>query len=478
MSLKQKTVIGSIWSLIDSFANQGIQFIVGIILARILSPEEFGLIGMLTIFIALSQAFVDSGFSNALIRKQNCTQTDYSTVFYFNILTSVVLYLILFIFAGSISIFFNEPQLKPLIRILSIGIILNALGMIQRTILTKQINFKMQTRVSALSSSISGTIAIAMAINGFGVWSLVALTLFRFALSSILYWAWTNWYPILVFSKNSFKELFSFGNKLLLSGLLDTIYNNMYYLIIGKFFSAAKLGYFIRANQFQSLPSQQLTSILGRVSYPILSTIQDDTIKLKSAYQRLIKSTMFITSVLLLGMAASAESIIISLIGEQWRPSIAYLQMLCFVGLFYPISALNLNMLKVQGRSDLFLRLEIIKKVLSIPVIIIGIIYGIRIMILGMIINSIIGYYLNSFWSGKHIGYSFSQQLKDIIPSLLVATFMAIVILIIGNLISAEYHWILFLQIIIGAILTLLLAETFKLESYKDLKEIVFQQLG
>ena len=478
MTLKQKTVSGTIWSFIDSFANQGIQFIAGIVLARILSPVEFGLIGMLTIFIALSQTFVDSGFTNALIRKQNCTQTDYSTVFYFNFVIGIIFYLILFFFAESISVFFNEPQLELLLQVLGLGLILNALGLIQRTILTKNINFKLQTRVSVVSSTLSGLIAISMAYNGFGVWSLVALTLSRFGFTSLFLWMWTKWKPSLIFSKDSFKELFSFGNKLLISGLIDTAYRNIYYLIIGKYFSVVELGYYTRADQFQALPSQQLTGIFGRVSYPILSTIQDNVEKLKSAYKQIIRSTMLITFILMLGMVAISKPMILTLIGEKWLPSVVYLQMLCFVGMFYPLHALNLNMLKVQGRSDLFLRLEIIKKVLAIPVIIIGILYGIKIMILGMLINTIIAYYLNSYWSGKLIGYSSFEQIKDIFPSFLLAFTVAVIVYIVGNVIYLSNIWILITQIITGAVLTIILAEIFRLSSYIYIKEIVINKIG
>ncbi len=478
MTLKQKTISGLIWSFIDSFANQGIQFIVGILLARILSPREFGLIGTLAIFIALSQSFVDSGFTHALIRKRDCTQTDYSTVFYFNLVAGILLYLILFFFAGSISVFFNEPQLELLLQVLGFGLILNAFGMIQRTILTKNINFKFQTRVSVIASTLSGIIAISMAYNGFGVWSLVALTLSRFGFSSILLWIWTKWKPSLIFSKNSFKELFSFGSKLLFSGLIDTAYRNIYFLIIGKFFSMVELGYYTRADQFQALPSQQLTGIIDRVSYPILSTIQEDVKKLRMAYKNIIKSTMFVTFVLMLGMVAIAKPMIVTLIGEQWLPSVIYLQMLCFAGMFYPLHALNLNMLKVQGRSDLFLRLEIIKKILAIPIIIIGIIYGIKIMILGMIVHTIIAYFINSFWSGKFIGYSTVEQIKDILPSFVLALTVAVVILMLGNIIDLANIWILVTQITVGAVLTIILAEIFRLNSYLYIKEIIFNKLG
>ena len=478
MTLKQKTVSGTIWSFIDSFANQGIQFIVGIILARILSPAEFGLIGMLTIFIALSQSFIDSGFTNALIRKQDCTQTDYSTVFYFNFVVGIIFYLILFFSANSIAIFFNEPQLELLLQVLGLGLILNALGIIQRTILTKKIDFKLQTRVSLVSSTLSGLIAIYMAFNGFGVWSLVALTLNRFGFTSLFLWMWAKWRPNLIFSIKSFKELFSFGSKLLISGLIDTTYRNIYYLIIGKYFSATELGYYTRADQFQALPSLQLTGVFGRVSYPILSTIQNDVKKLRIAYKQIIISTMFITFLLMLGMAAIAKPMIVTLVGEKWLPSVIYLQMLCFVGMFYPLHALNLNMLQIQGRSDLFLRLEIIKKILALPVIIIGILYGIKIMILGMLANTIIAYYLNSYWSGKFIGYSSFEQIKDIFPSFVLAFSVSLIMYIIGNVIDLSNISVLLIQIITGTVLTIILAEIFKLNGYLNLKDIVINKFG
>ena len=353
MSLKQKTITGLLWSFIDTFAGQGISFIVGIILARILSPREFGLIGMITIFIAVSQSFIDSGFSSALIRKKDCSQTDYSTIFYFNLMVGIIFYVILFISAGAISSFFKEPQLYMILKVLGLGLILNAFGIIQRTILTKEINFKLQTKISLVASIGSGAVAISMALSNYGVWSLVVLTLGKVGLNSLFLWIWAKWKPLFVFSKKSFIELFSFGSKLLLSGLIDTIYRNVYYLIIGKFFSAAELGYYTRADQFQTLPSSNLNGVISRVSYPILSSIQDEPERLKSNYKKLIRSTMFLTFFLMLGLAAVAKPMVLTLIGEKWLPSVIYLQMLCFVGMQYPLHSLNLNILQVKGRSDL-----------------------------------------------------------------------------------------------------------------------------
>jgi O-antigen/teichoic acid export membrane protein len=473
MGLKEKTISGLLWSFIDNFASQGVQLIVGLILARILSPREFGLIGMLTIFIAVSQSIIDSGFSNALIRKENCTQKDYSTIFYFNVFIGVILYILLYCFSNSISIFFNEPQLKSLIQILGIGLILNSLVIIQRTILTKELNFKIQMRVSIISSLGSGIIAIVLANNGYGVWSLVALTLSRFSFSAIFLWLWSKWKPVWVFSTASLGELFSFGSKLLVSGLIETIYRNLYNMIIGRYFSATQLGYYTQADQLQSVASQNLNNIITRVSYPVLSSIQKDTQQLRIVYKKLITSTMLITFVLMIFLAAIAKSLILVLIGDKWLPSIIYVQMLCFVGMFYPLHALNLNMLQVKGRSDLFLRLEIIKKILAVPIIIIGVLLGIKAMILGMILLNIIAFYINSYWSGSLIGYSTLEQVKDIIPSFCIALFVGSFVFLIGHLIVLSNLLILLVQLSLGTFLIIVIVEIFRMESYIYMKDIL-----
>lgn len=475
-SLKNKTVSGLLWSFVDNFANLGISFIVGIILARLLSPREFGLVGMLTIFIAISQSFIDSGFSQALIRKKNPSQVDYSTVFYFNLIIGIICFLILFFCSGLIARFFKEPQLKSLVQVIGLSLIINSFTIIQRTILTKRIDFKLQTKISIIASIISGIVGIGMALTGYGVWSLVIKTIVMYLMTSILLWLWNKWKPILIFSLQSFKELFSFGSKLLISGLIDTIYRNVYYLIIGKYFSAQELGYYTRADQFNALPSSTLTTVIQRVSYPVLSSIQDDKERLKAAYKKIIRSTMLITFVLMLGMAAIAKPMILTLIGIKWEPCIIYLQMLCFVGMFYPLHAINLNMLQVQGRSDLFLRLEIIKKSLAVPIIIVGIFLGIKAMIFCMFFLNLIALYLNSYWSGRLIGYSFLQQIKDILPSFLLAVIMSTVVFAEG-LLPLSLLPLLIIQLITGAILTFGFCEVFNFKDYIYIKEIVKEKL-
>lgn len=476
-SLKQKTINGIFWSAIDNFSQKGISFLVGIFLARLLSPKEFGLIGMITVFIAVSESFINSGFSQALIRKKECTEEDYSTVFYFNLFTGIFFFGILFLCSTLISDFFNEPQLSGLIQVLSVLLVIDSLTVIQRTTLAKRIDFKLQTNISIISSLSSGVIAIYMAYNGYGVWSLVYKSISQQFIISILLWGLNKWRPKLIFSRQSFRELFTFGYKLLLSGLIDTIYRNIYYLIIGKYFSAQELGFYTRAQMFKDLPSTNLTGIMSRVTFPVLAQLQDDPPKLKSGYKRMIKVVMYVSTILMVGLAVIAEPLVITLIGEQWRPSIIYLQLLTFVGMMFPLHALNLNMLSVKGRSDLFLKLEIIKKIIAVPAIIIGVIWGIKVMILGMWITTLIGYYLNSYWSGRLINYSMREQIIDIMPGLYLSIVMGVILFFLDQVLIVSYSIKLIVMVITGSIVVISLSEGLKIEAYKELKSIISEKL-
>ena len=441
-----------------------------------LEPKEFGLIGMIMIFIAIAQSFVDSGFSQALIRKKDCTENDYNTVFYFNILISVLFYIILFFSAGLIASFFNQAELINIIKVMGLGVILNAFGIVQGAQLTKEIEIKTQTRISAIANTISGVLSIYLAVIGFGVWSLVwraiSISLFRI----ILLWLWHKWRPQLMFSLQSFKELFGFGSKLLASGLLSTIFENLYYLVIGKYFSAQQLGYYTRAVSFANLPSANISNVIQRVSYPVLAKMQDDPNAVKSGFKKLIKDTMFVTFILMMIMAAVAKPLILTLIGPKWIQSVIYLQLLSFSLMLYPLHALNLNVLNVKGRSDLFLKLEIIKKILVVPVIIIGIIWGIIPMIIGMIIHSFAGYFLNSRYAGLLIHYSVTEQIKDITPGFILADIVAITIFIPSLFINTLPIIMLTGQLLLAAILVLTISELIKLEPYLEIKEIVLEK--
>lgn len=323
-SLKQKTVKGVGWSFADNIANSGITFLVGLVLANILSPEEYGIMAIVTIFIAVSNSIVDSGFSNALIRKTDIRSVDYNTVFYFNLVVSIFLYLILYVSAPAISVFFKEPILVDVMRVIGWILIINAFAIIPRTIFVRTINFKVQTKVSLIASVSSGIVGIGMALTGWGVWSLVGQQLSRQLLNTVFLWIFCHWRPLREFSTQSFKELFGFGSKLLASGLIDTIYKEIYSFVIGGFYTAADLGQYTRASQFNSIFSSNLTSVVQRVSYPVLSSIQNEPERLLGAYRRVIKTTMLITFACMLGLAAVAKPLIVLLIGEKWLPAVSF----------------------------------------------------------------------------------------------------------------------------------------------------------
>lgn len=470
-SLKNKTVKGMGWSALENVTRLGVTFVVSIILARLLSPEEYGLIGILTIFIAIFNAIVDSGFTNALIRKQNATDIDYSTVFYTNLVLSVVLASVLFFCAKPISVFFERPELISLTQVMSSVLVINALSIVQRVRTTKAIDFKTQTKITFISSIGSGVIGIAMAYMGYGVWALVGQQISNQLLTTLFFWIYNKWMPKLVFSWSSFKEMWAFGSKLLASGLIDTAWKEVYQVVIGKCYSPATLGLYTRAKQFADLCSSNLTSVVQRVSYPVLSSIQDDRARLKGAYQRVIKTTMLPVFVLMLGMAACAEPMIYVLIGEQWLECVPMLQIICTYGMLYPLHALNLNMLQVQGRSDLFLKLEIIKKIIAIGPLLLGIFVDIYLMLAGSLGTSLIAYYLNAYYSGPFLNYSIKEQIKDILPSFGVAVAMAVPVYAM-SFISLNPFILLPLQIVAGAVMTISICEVTKLPEYIELKGI------
>lgn len=476
-NIKNKTIRGVGWSFADNIFNQGITFLVGLVLARLLTPEEYGLIGIITIFIAVFNSIVDSGFSNALIRKNNVEAVDYNTVFITNMVLSIVLFFTMFYCSSFIAKFFNQPTLEPLTKVMASIVIINAIAIIPRTILVKRVDFKTQTKISLIASLMSGVLGIVLALNGFGVWSLVTQQISRQFLNTIFLWIWSRWYPKLQFSIRSFKELFGFGWKLLVSGLIDTIWKEIYQVVIGKCYSAETLGQYTRAQQFGSIFSSNLTSVVQRVSYPVLSEIQDDKMRLKYAYKKIIKVTMLVTFCTMLGLAAVAKPLILVLIGEQWLPSVPLLQIICLNMMLYPLHAINLNMLQVQGRSDLFLKLEIIKKTIAVIPLLLGIFVGIYWMLWSSVITGFISYYLNAYYSGKFLDYSIWEQVKDIFPSFVVASLMALIVLCL-TYINLPSIALLMMQLIVGSILVIVLCEISRLDSYIEVKDIALTYIN
>lgn len=420
-SLKNKTVKGVVWSSVERFSVQGVQFLVMLVIARLLDPKDFGLVGMLAIFLAVAQSLIDSGFSQALIRKQNRTEVDNSTVFYFNIVVSAVLYLVLYAIAPWVSDFYNEPQLCSLMRVLCLIVIVNSFAVVQRAIYTASINFKTQAKASFIAALASGLVGVWMAYNGYGVWTLVWQQLLNAGINTLLLWIYSNWYPRWVYSWKSFRELFAFGSKLLASGLLDTLYTNIYLLVIGKIFNAASLGYYTQADRFTKLPSSNITGILQRVTYPVLCSIQDDDERLREDYRKLLRLSAFIIFPMMCLLAGVAYPLVDLLIGEKWRFAATLIIPLSFTMMWWPIHAINLNLLQVKGRSDLFLRLEIIKKIVAVVVLVLSIPFGLLFMCYAGIATSIICLVINTYYTGKLIQVGFLMQMKDLSGSLIVS---------------------------------------------------------
>ena len=476
-SLKQKTISGLSWSFAGTFAGQAIGFVIGIILARLLSPREYGLIGMVTIFTILTQPFIDSGFSQALIRKKECTETEFSTVFYFNVLSGIFFYIVIFFSAPYISLFFNEPQLTNLTRVIGLIIIINSTSIIQTTTLTKDLNFKLQTKIGFVSSVSSGVLGIILAFNGFGVWALVVRSIAESAVKSIMLWLMNRWRPQIIFSLGVLKELFGFSSKLLASAILDKIYYNIYNLVIAKYFSARDLGLFTRAKMFKDIVAQTISEIVGKVSFPVFASIQNEPERLKSNYRQVLTSTNFIIWISMFVLAAIAEPLITVLIGRQWIESVVYLQLLSFVGVFYPTHVLTRSILMVYGKSGLFLRLQIFTKALAVPAILAGVIWGIKFMILAMILTGTIEYLVKAYYSGKLVGYTVFQQLKDLIPTCLLASVVGIFLYLIGLSLNINSVLTLFIQLSIGAFLIIGFSEIFKLKEYLLIKKISINQV-
>ena len=471
-SLKKKTVKGVGWSAIDNVSQHAVTFIVSVVLARLLSPDDYGLIGIVTIFTLVSQALINAGFTSALIRKKDATDDDYNTVFIVNLGMSLLLYSIIFVGAPAIAIFFNRQELVDLVRVTSIGMIIGALALVQQTRLTKRIDFKSQTVITLAASVISGIFGIVMAFLGFGVWALVAQLLSLQAVKTIGLWIVNKWFPKLRFSSDSFYELFGFGWKMMVSSILDTVWKELYQVVVGKFYSPATLGQYTRSKQFSSLFSRNLTSIIQRVTYPVLSNIQDDKDRLMSAYRHIIRTTMFITAVCMFFLGAVSEPFIYCLIGPKWHEAATYLPFICISGSLYPLHAINLNMLQVQGRSDLFLGLEIIKKTIALIPLFIGAFVGIVPMLCTSILNSIIAFFLNSYYSGKFIGYSSWMQIKDIAPSYGVATVVALSVTFLKYLPIS--NWIILpIQIVIGIIVFIVICHSLGLKEFQEIKDML-----
>lgn len=420
-SLRSQSISGMKWSAIERFAVQGIQFVLGLILARLLTPSDYGIIGMLAIFMAISQTIIDSGFSKALIQKQDRTETDFSTAFFFNIVVGLVCYIILFITSPYIASFFNEPILKDVLRVLAINLFLNSLAVVPVAKLSIKVDFKTQSKASIISTVLSGGLGIVLAYRGVGVWALVAQSVSHSFVNVLLLWCLLKWRPQWKYSWESFRKLFSYGGNVLVAGIISTIYTNINTLVIGKFYTPKDLGYFTRGQQFPSLLSTNLTAIVQRVTFPILSIIQDDDERLASVYRDYIKISSLGIFFLLVFLSSIAAPLVDFLLTDKWSDAVIYLQVFCYALMFDHICAINLNLLYVKGKTNLVLRLEVIKKAIAFVILIASIPLGVLAICLSQVIYTQIAVYINTYYTGKLLNLGYFKQLRDYIPYFILA---------------------------------------------------------
>lgn len=421
MNLKQKTIAGLFWTFSQQFSVQLINFAVQVVLARILLPAEFGLIGMLTIFISVGNALVDSGLTSSLIRTPNPDQRDYSTVFFINLAGSCLIYIVLFLTAPLIAGFYHQDSLTAIIRVYTISFLLRAFISVQTTRLTKEMNFRMQMFMQIPSVIGGGIVGIVLAYLGYGVWSLVWLNLTQAFLFTVQHWLFSGWRPSWIFDVERFKYHFGFGYKLTLAGLLHAVYQNVYNIVIGKYFSATQLGYYTRAQTMQMFPVQNLSAALNKVTYPVFASIQQDDKRLKEVYRKFMQQVVFWVTPVMIVLAIIAEPVFRVLLTEKWLPSVPYFHILCVSGILYPLQYYNLNILNVKGRSDLLFRLEVVKKALTTVGIICAIPFGIYGLLYFQVFYSLVSYVINSWYSGKMLNFPVQEQLRELLPIFLFA---------------------------------------------------------
>lgn len=465
--LKNKALNGMFWSLIERFGSLIILFSANIVLARLLSPDDYGLIGMIMVFITISGILVDGGLGSALIQKKIPTQEDYSTIFYVNIGVSIVCYLLLYAFSGIIADFFNQPLLVKILRYVGVIVIIDSLSTVQNNILVKTLEFRKIAIIKVSVATIASSFAIVCAFSGLGVWSLVVQYISNSLFKSLFLWISTKWHPSFVFSWSSFKSLFKFGSYLLIAGLLSELYRNLQVLIIGKLFPPKEVGYFSQAKQLENVPTSAIITIVNQVTYPVFSQIQDKKEELISSIRRCIKTLTVINFPIMALLAVIAKPLFVFLYSEKWLPAVPYFQWLCVgFGLLLVVHNTNLNALKAVGKSSIVLYLEIIKKIIGILLIFIFVKYGVIGILWALAVNSLIEFFLNGYCTGKYVGYGIKQQFIDFFPSLLITLFSSSIAVIIGVFITFAPFILLLIQTFVFASTYFVLMKIFKVEAF------------
>lgn len=471
-SLKKKTVKGVAWTSLDQVSTYVFGFVIGVILARLLSPGDYGLLAMIAVFNSIAFAFLNCGFGNALIRKPDLTENDNCTAFYFNIIAGVVMCGVICLIAPWVASFYDKPILTQLLRVEAFLLIISSFQIVQNTQLSRALNFKAKAIINVSSQVLSGAVAIFAAYHGLGVWSLVLQHIASGIISLTLMWLFSPWRPRGKWSRESFSYLWGYGSKLLASNLLDKIYGNIYPIVIGKFYSAADLGQYTRATHYAYMPSSSLTAVMQKVTFPVLSQIQEDTAYLGNSYRRMLRFAVFIVFPVMIGMAALAHPLVISLVTDKWAQCIPYLQIICFSSMWHPVHAINLSLLQVKGRSDLFLRLEIIKKVIITVVIFICVPLGIMGICYGAVFTSLVCLAINTYYTGKLIHVGFVRQMMDMTPTLLNSLVMGAAIYFLTMPLESNVLK-LAVGIPAGMLLYLAVAWLFRLPELKEAIDII-----
>lgn len=463
---KSKVMSGLFWRYAERSGAQIIQFVVSIILANILTPSDYGLIGLITVFINVANVFVHSGLGQALVQRKGADDVDFSTVFYYSLGFSIILYLVLFAAAPLVASFYEAPVLTDVIRVLGWVVVIGAINSIQQAYVQKTMQFRRFFYATLSGTLASAVVGIAMAYNGFGIWALVGQQLTNQLVNTVVMWFTLKWRPKLVFSFKRMKSLFSFGWKLLCSGLIDTVYNNIYSLVIGKFYSSADLGYYNKGKSFPMLIINNINTALNSVLLPVMSEVQDEKDRLKAMTRRSIMTSTFVIFPLMAGLAAVAEPMVKILLTDKWLPAVPFIQFCCFTYAFWPVQTANLQAITALGRSDIFLKLEIIKKILGVTALIISLPFGLYVMMIARCINTVICLFLNSWPNKKLLNYSIIEQIKDILPSLILSVMMCAIVLCI-NLLKLNAFVTIIIQVVTGAMVYVLGAKILKIETFE-----------
>ncbi len=471
-NLKRNVLSGLVWQFCEKFVVQFVLFAVQIVLARLLLPEDFGIIGIISVFNMLAQVFVQSGFGTALIQKKSIDDVDCSSIFYVSMLISALLYALIFFGSPFVAKFYECKELSSYMRVQFLGLFASPIINIQTALLQKKLDFKTSFIRNFIANLASAVVGISMAITGFGVWSLVFSNLTTNIVSAIVLTMTVRWLPKLTFSMSKVKELFSYGSKLLLSSLLDTLYNNMYSLVIGKFFDTSVLGYYNKGKNFPSLAVNTINGTIQTVIFPALSKCQDDKVKLKNLMRRSIVTSTFCVFPAMFGLAAVAKPLVLILLTEKWLPSVFFLQVCCFTYMLWPIHTANLQAINAIGRSDVFLKLEVIKKVVGVITLILTIPFGVHVMVIARAFTGIFSTFINAFPNKKLLNYSFFEQMKDILPSFVLSLVMFGCIYIISFL-NINVYLMIVVQIVVGSFIYIFGAKLMHFECLDYIIQII-----